>query len=272
MVFKAHFYVNTDAVVEGARAIGQTFSGGAAGIIQREMEILVKTIIVEELEIAARIGNSENGFPDEFKDHMLANAARIHPDIFQDLHGLTVTFDLEEWLGGYDDLQRAFHQGAKLADGGFLDGPYTGQALHQEDTETRHIFWEALRFGRAKAQIGEKSVPVKGSWEQTMEKYLEIWGEKSPQWLFLQFGQEEWEPYVPQVDILNNIEDAVQGAATAYLLKIFENTVKIANEYKSAGIDVGYTPKGALRVISGTIEANGKVYRPGRFVPKGGIK
>lgn len=271
MVYSAEFFVNVDAVIAGAQQIGLTFSR-ASSIIESEMFGFVKQLIYDEFELAGRIANSEDGFPEEFQEHLLNNVSKIIPSIFMDMHGLFISFDLEEWLGGYDDLTKAFHQGAQLEGGGQLFGPYTGQALKQDDAEIRHVFWEAIRYGKAKADIGGKHVPVTGTWDDTIQHYLDIWGEKSPQWLFIQFGQEEWQPYIPQIDVLDNIENVIQAAAASYLAGVLASSVAIANTYKTVGLEVGYTgQKSAPRVISGTVEVNGKIYRPGRFVPRGGI-
>lgn len=253
-------------MVEGAETIGDAFSD--TYLIRRELYNLTKQIILEEFEFACEIGNSEDGFPEKFQQHLLSAVRRIEPDILVDLHGAFIEFDLEEWLGSYEELQRAFHQGAKLAGGGTLDGPYDGQKLHQEDTEIRHIFWEALRFGQPKAQIGDKSVPVQGDWETTMDKYINIWGSKAPEWLFLQFGQEEWRPYVPQVDVLNNIENKIQATAGAYLAARFQESVAWANNYRTTGIDVGFSPTGKPRLNKGVVTIKGKTYKAGQFLPR----
>jgi hypothetical protein len=198
---------------------------------------------------------------------------QIIPTVAMDGGQLYVNLDLEEWLGGEEDLTKAFHQGAQLEGGGKLWGPYTGQALKNDDAEERHIFWEALRYGATSVNIKGKNVHMRDStWEETMEQYLDIWGDKAPQWLFIQFGQEEWDPYVPQVDIYNNIKQSIRGFAEGYLADLLEAEVDIANRYRATGLDVGFSgDKGPARVLAGTYTANGKTYRPGRFAPRGGL-
>ena len=273
MVYSAKFFVNTSAVEAGAAYIATGFSK-AVPTIKKEMRNLVKQIMIQEFAAAGQIGNQNGGFPPAYQEHLLANVSQIEPFIWTDSHGVIVEFDLEEELGGHDDLTRAYHQGAYLADGSKLWGPYEGQALKQDNDAERHVYWEALRRGETSVAPANRSgrVKLEGNWEDTIQQYLEIWGDKSPQWLFLQFGQEEWDPYIPQVDIINNIEDAVQATAVAYLASVFQSIVDVANKYKTAGLDVGYTgDTGPPRVKSGTVEHGGKVYRPGRFVPKGGF-
>lgn len=247
----------------------------ARAVSYSQIRSIVKEAIQGEIDYAAEFADSDGGFPDEYKQHLRRVAARIEPDILVDVHGFQVYVDLEDWLGSHDELTRAYHQGAILADGTQLWGPYEGQALKQEDAEERHVYWEALRSGQT--SVGARgnrtgSVKLKGSWEETVQRYIEIWGDKAPEWLFIQFGQEEWEPYVPQYDIVNGIEDAVTILMRTYLTNLLDEVVAIANAYESTGLDVGYTgDKGPPRVKSGSVTVGGKTYSPGRFVPKGGL-
>jgi hypothetical protein len=248
----------------------------AGALIHREMTALAKEVIVTELAIAGRVANAEGGFPEEYTQHMVRNAGQIDPDVIVDANGVTVMFDLEESLGGQDDLTRAYHQGAVLADGTRLDGPYEGQALKQEDPEQRHIFWKALREGQNTVTLEHQgrsgAVHLQGDWDSTIQKYLQIWGSKSPQWLFIQFGQEEWEPYIPQYDIFDAIETSFSTVASTIMASVLQAITDRANSYTNAGLEVGYTSeKGPLRIKSGTVEVNGKTYSPGRFAPRGGI-
>lgn len=266
------FHVNVDAVIAASERIASTFER-LSSMIETQMYSIVKDIIITEFQSAMEIANSDDGFPERFQQHLMETVREINPAVFMDAGQLYVSFDLEEHLGGLEDLQRAFHQGAQLAEGGRLWGPYTGQALKNDDPEERHQFWEAVRYGRSSVDIKGKSVHIRdSSWEETMEQYLNIWGSKAPQWLFIQFGQEEWEPYVPEVDIYGNIKSAIRNFAGNYLASLLEAEVEIANRYRATGLDVGFTgQKGPARVLSGTYTFNGKTYRPGRFAPRRGF-
>lgn len=267
------FYVNIDAVIAASERIGSTFTR-LGNMIESHMYGVVKDIIYQEFEAAAEIADSDDGFPDRYKQHMLeAVRENIYPTVLMNGDELFISFDIEESLGGLDDLQRAFHQGAQLAGGGKLWGEYTGQALKNDDPAERHVFWEALRYGADKVDIKGKSVHIRdSSWEETLEQYLRIWGEKAPQWILIQFGQEEWEPTVPQVDIFNNIKRAIRDYSSFYLASVLEAEVAVANAYRATGLEVGFSgDKTPARVISGTTTINGKTYRPGRFAPRAGL-
>lgn len=271
VALKSEFYVNIDAVIAGAELIADTFTS-LSNAIEHEMYDVVKQAIYDEFDIATLQANSDDGFPEQFRNHLMDKVRNIRPTVFMDNTQLFVSFDLEEELGGYEDLKKAYHQGALLADGTRLWGPYVGQRLHNEDAEERHLFWEALRYGQpAKTKKGGL-VKTEGKWEETVNQYIEIWGDKAPQWLFIQFGQEEWEPTVPQIDMFNNIRRAVNTYATETLYRTLEAQVALANTYKATGLTVGYQgAKAPARVISGTITIGGKTYRPGRFAPRAGF-
>lgn len=274
-MWDTEFYVNIDAVVAGAERIGSTMSR-LNNIVESELRYITKDILRQEFNWAVRQANAEGGFPESFQQHLLGVVSDIIPTVIADGNDVFINLNLEEYLGTRDDLVKAFHQGATLADGGQLWGPYTGQELRNENAEDRHIFWEAIQRGDTRAPNpsggGEIHIPG-GAWERTQEQYIAIWGEKAPEWLFIQFGQEEWAPYVPATDIIGNVREAVQNAAAVALFNIVENEVAIANTYKTTGLQVGYSQSGTPRVREGTYTdpRTGKTYRPGRFVPKGGI-
>ena len=271
---RVHFYVNVDAVVGAAEYVAGSAIKAAAQIENMAFE-LTKEILHDEFEYAGRLANSDGGFPQQYQDHLLGVVDGIIPHVRFNGSEILVSIDLEEELGGYDDLTRAYHRHAKLAGGEELIEPYEGQALKQEDAGIRHIYWQALQSGADKVSVPGRSgsVPIKGNWEETIREYVEIWGDKAPEWLFIQFGQEEWDPTIMQVDVAFNIENALQSIMGVTLENYFARLVTIANTYKSTGLEVGYTgDKSPPRVLSGNFTApNGKTYRPGQFVPKGGF-
>lgn len=254
------FYVNVDSILEAAELIGGTFERASA-LIEREMFKLIKEGINTIMEDAVRYANSEGGFPEEFQEHLLRVSSNIIPTVIMDGRDLFVSIDLEEWLGGRNELVRAFHQGAQLEGGGVVDGPYNGEPLAQPDAAERHIFWEALAKGQSSAYVfdtktGDRhKVTIRdgaSKWETTKQKYIEIWGNKAPEWLFIQFGQEEWEPYVPQYDIYDSLQTYVNEICVAELVGIFEYTVSVANAYASRGVTViGFTKYKQPRASTG---------------------
>lgn len=270
-MFNAEFYVNVDAVVAGADRIG-TIPERMGGLIERQMYSIVKDIIHDEFETACAIADSDGGFPPRYQQHLMETVDQIIPTVFMDGDDLFINLNLEEFLGDRDDLEKAYHQGAQLEGGGTHWGPYEGQAL-KNDTAERHIFFEALHRGETSIQVGDKKVHVQPyAWEETIERYLAIWGDKAPQWLFIQFGQEEWAPYIPQYNIIGNIQERINGFAAGYLASLIAQEVEIANRYRSQGLEVGFSgDKGPARVSSGSITVGGKTYRPGRFAPRGGL-
>lgn len=243
------FHVNTDAVVAGSNRIGTIMEREGPAIaqgLQRQAQLILQEVAQE----AVLVANTANGFPAPFQRHLMKVMKRIPVNVSVSPDGVSASIDLDV-LGNTDDLRKAYHQGARLAGGGRVDGPYNGEALHNEDAAERHIFWEAIRRGSRTAPnpkgAGHVPVPDDASWDKTMRKYIEIWGDKAPEWLFIQFGQDKWNPPVAQYDILGNFNARFQRLAEAYLVDVVDEEVRIANLYASKGIDVGFTSKGSVR-------------------------
>lgn len=172
--------------------------------------------ILLELFESAMNEETQDAFPEKFREHI---REVINANDFKSTYtttGIKVSFDFND-LGTTKDLQRAFHQGAQLADGSKLDGPYEGQTLKNPDARERHIYWQAVRERKEKAQNPKdpsKSIRVDpGAWDETIEKYISIWGDKAPQWLYLNFGQSQWDPKIGKHDLVERFETMWQLAA-----------------------------------------------------------
>lgn len=168
-----------------------------------EVEEAAKDILTEVFAEAIDIQDPE-AFDPIFADHILSTvrSAKIRSGTFGS--EFFVDFDFNS-LGTRRELERAFHQGARLADGSILDGPYEGQELAQPDAGKRHAFWLAMHQGETRVDNpdgkGRIRIP-EGAWEETKRKYVEIWGDKCPEWMYLEFGQEEWEPYIESYPVI----------------------------------------------------------------------
>lgn len=245
---RGEFYVNVDAILEGADAIGMSFER-ASSIISNQLFEITKTEIMSVFEEAVVEADEDEGFPIEFQQHVLDVASRVIPTVFVDSGMIFVGLNLEDQMGNEEQLRRAYHQGAVLADKTKLDGPYEGQALNQDDEELRHEFWEAIRFGVSEISTFNKKTgkmqrqrikDPEEKWEHTKRKYIEIWGEYAPEWLFMQYGQPDWSPTVPAIDIERRIQQNIEGAAETYLADFFYYSIEQANAYRSRGIEIGF--------------------------------
>lgn len=182
-------------------------------------------------------------FPEEYKEHVLRVVAEapIHSGISGNSFFVDFDFDV---LGNEQDLRRAFHQGAALVGGGFVDGPYDESMELKNSTEERHLFWESVRRGdsagpasgkqirRKSGRYGKKGkgVPIApGAWEETKAKYIEIWGDKAPEWLYLQFGQTLWEPYIKPAAVIEDFSSQFYAIAEDIWYNRLAAEVAIAN-------------------------------------------
>jgi len=268
------FEVNIDAILQSSEYIGS--AGRRLHTLDVAMNLIVKTAMSEVFTEAIRVADEEDGFPIEFQNHTMS--------VINKFEGFTISLDNNvafigvdfDALGTQADLIQAFHQGSKLAEGGFLWGPYTGQALATEEDhspEERHAFWEAIRFGHDKAVLlNGKTMPTNKApyqWDEIVKQYVHIWGpDKCPEWLFIQYGQRDYEPTVPDYDIETEVGNKLNELAETLLVEFVEGQVEIANLYESAGINIGFTKRGQPRLSGGQrIGLLGKERLGGQFLP-----
>lgn len=214
---------------------------------------------------------SYDSFPEEFRDHVREVVSNVKFDKIIEGSAFSVSFDFNQ-LGTRQDLERAFHQGALLADGKTrLDGPYTGQALKNDandphKTRNRHIYWLAVHRGDTRAPNPERpgTVPVEsGAWERTKRKYVEIWGDKAPQWLYLQFGQNKWDPTILGFPIIETFNQTFITNSGDLFNSLISDQIQEAQRHGAV-----FTPHGArLTQTTNEIGPSGKIRRPGQFYP-----
>jgi hypothetical protein len=224
-----------------------------------DAERMAKSTLMEIFESAID-RQSEEGFPQEFRDHVMdvvSNNQEMLTAII-DPNSVEVYMDWNT-LGTKEDLERAFHQGAKLANGDIVDGPYNGEEL-ENPVGQRHDFWLAIREGATSVQNpkGAGRIPIKpGAWEETKRKYIEIWGDQAPEWLYLQFGQTLWEPHIRPSSIIEDF-NAIYGRRFSQL---WNDRLK---QY------VEDAQHGRIRLTSNISELgpSGKPRRAGQFYPR----
>lgn len=190
-------------MAEQSAAIARAFKNIKPEFLVRAQEILE----VELEEAAAQAG--PQAFPLQYIPNMLAAASRV----IQPSAGV-VTLDFDE-LGTWDDLTEGYHYGAKLEGGGQVDLPWEGgqsDAGLKNDAEGRYYAWLKVFAGET-----WHGLDYSGSWSETINARLDIWGDKAPQWLLLQYGQEEWEPTIAPYPIVENITTQVQSLFTFLL-------------------------------------------------------
>ncbi len=210
------FEVNTREVIEAVNWFDGQIPTTTIREIAREGVFRAKEMLLDEFEAAFAIQDTK-AFPESFQNHIRRVVSKL--PIVYDLVDNAVSIDMKfDLLGNSSDLKRAFHQGAILKAGGRVNGPWDeSMVLLEEDASVRHLFWEAMvrgeshyTPGRRRNKKGQfrKQTPVPipiDAWEKTQEKYIDIWGEeKAPEWLYLQYGQSQWEPHINPSSIVEN--------------------------------------------------------------------
>lgn len=219
-----------------------------------------RLILEEEFEFAME-AQSLVAFPQEFREHIREVVSEAYFDVNVSGSSIAITFDFNS-LGTVQELKQAFHQGARTADGDVIDGPYDGEELAEEDASKRHLFWEAMARGESKAPHPNdptKSIRIEPeAWQITKQKYIDIWGDKAPQWLYLQFGQRKWQPTITPGSIIEG-----------FTARFNEIGNEIFNSALAQKVETAQTAYGIRLTASSTeLGPSGQPRRAGQFYPR----
>lgn len=160
--------------------------------ISREFAIQA-SVIIENVLIRAAAGAGPEAFPTQYIDPMLDAAQNVVTLLPGEL---VVNF---EAMGTLSDLVEGYHYKARIDKESHVELPYQGEEL-KNDTERRYEFW-------LKVFHGEKyhNFNYAGAWNETIAARLTVWGNRAPQWLLLQYGQEEYEPTISPYPIVEDV-------------------------------------------------------------------
>jgi len=213
-----------------------------------EIKLAARDLLTEIFTLAME-QQDDLSFDEDFRTHLIGVVNRA--EINSAISGSTFEVDFDfDTLGTTKDLERAFHQGARLADGTRLDGPYEGQALAQEDPESRHIYWRAIRLGLARAENpdgpGTVPIPEGYNWDRTKAKYIEIWGDKAPLWIYLEYGQDAWDTTIESYPVIEEFTERFEQAAA----EIFETNISEAIA-QAEEAEIELTKYGARDITTG---------------------
>jgi hypothetical protein len=198
---------------------------------------------------------SPEAFPPAYLIQLLSSLALLNVDVKVDKYSFNVSVNLGD-LGTHEELIQGYHYGAQLTSGGQVELPY-GSASLKNDVYQRYLFWEALRFktlykGRALSD---------DLWSSTISARVGFWTsiEKSPQWLLLQYGQEEWEPKNEAFPVVEELREIIystaQGIYAQELMSAYRATA--IREYGSFNYPVSLVQKGgAGKVIESEITSD----------------
>ena len=235
------------------------------------LESMARRLLTQVFLQAMPIANSEGGFPAPFQVHVL-EALKLIP-IVTTVQGTQVSVLVDfDALGDWKDLEKAYHQGARLESGGgrdgYLWGPYVGQALKSKSPFNRYAVWNAVESGFGSFKFGSRSkvynLPEWASWEATMQQRISIWGEKAPEWLYIQFGQQEWTPKIPPSAVFEDFQYLLNLEGGLLFESILAVEIETANQFREQlGVKVAPTRRGGLQALT----SSGAI-RGGRFISR----
>lgn len=259
------FFVDDSAIQEALGIIGNSLPEVMDNVATRTSSIAKGVLTDIFIETMDRL--SYDAFAPEFRDAIIRNVEALPVEVSATATGGSAFIDFTV-LGDRADLERAFHRNAVLRGGHRLTEPYNGQELAVEDADIRHLFFEAMLRGEPFQAYDGNIIQTAGLWDKTKQEYLEIWGDKSPQWLYLQYGQSQFEPKIPPGNILESFQEQMGELVTSVFQEEVEAAVAFANTAQSGITGVA----GRYQSPAGGITIRGQFYPGGQFVgPKANI-
>jgi hypothetical protein len=208
---------------------------GAASVIAKE------ALMDSFMEAAT----GQEGFYPQYIEHVLTvlSMTPIRIGISPSGFILEFTWNL---LGNREELQRGFHQGAKLRSGGHhpVGVPWMGSENNLKNPQyTRYKAWLAIATGEPweTQKTNKKGVTKSYTWpgedvnldealEETINARVSIWGNRAPEWHLLDEGTTWYPPVTPTAFT----EDSYLEVAKR-LTPLFHDAVNYA-QYRAAEV------------------------------------
>lgn len=244
---QGRFEVDISNIDADLNALDNSSSNVFRRIAQR-LRIETRELLVSTFE-EALADLEEDQMGSAVQHSMLSNVARLPIAVLADPNGVAAEIDFND-LGTRGDLEAGFHYHALLRGKGFLELPYAGQEMHNDDDpDTRYEFVQAMMNGDFFETAKGYTVSTEGLWEQTQEVRATFWGNKSPAWLYLEFGQEEWDPTIEPKDITGQFQEAFSELGAAIFEEEWTAAIEVLEEYENEGFakDITGGAKGRFR-------------------------
>ncbi len=209
----------------------------------------VQDIVAAQFQNAAL--RSGDAFPGAYTLHLLAKLGTTEASSKQiSPYTFTVAYDFGE-LGLKEDLEAGYHYGASLAGGGQVDLPWHGsEGSLKNDIEVRYEFWQALRY-----HLTYRGRPLPPDlWGDTISARLAVWSalDVAPQWLLLQYGQQEWEPTNDPFPIVENTREAIRVIGrTFFIQNLFESYRELLGDIGSNNLLSNYSNPTSAKLSEG---------------------
>ncbi len=221
-------------------------SNELGSIISRATDYFKSNAIqmINEEIISAAAYAGEDAFPRQYLYGILEHIPGI---LITEGNSLVLDFDE---LGTYAVLTTAFHYGARLSSGGTVELPWHGgggDSGLKNEVDKRYDFWSAVHGG-----YRYRNITTTGLWPETIAARVDQWNSlgKAPQWLFLQYGQEEWEPTIDPSPIVENITDNLYSLWRTILQGELDALIDQINDSKPG---VRYEPRGRGAKLRGPL-------------------
>jgi hypothetical protein len=205
----------------------------------------LRGIVREVLETAF----AESGLHEIYQEHLRSGFRTIRPVVYATADGLVAEYFDPEGLGDYGDLEEGFHYRALLAISNNKEFsvsnpqvvylPYRGEELYN-DFDKRYDFWQAvvngedyeISLGKGKSSHS-KIISTAGMYERTLRARVSWWGDRYPEWLLLEYGQ-DYEPYTPPTHFKDLMEQRIQEFMEEEYEEILNSVVEVWNKQTTA--------------------------------------
>lgn len=204
-IFLEGFRELSDALGASEYQLERAFRNVLYAFSSEAQQVIANNLI----QAAAQAG--PDAFPLQYVSPMIDAAKEV---VVLNLNEVILDF---ERLGTMDDLEQGYHYKARIDNESHVELPYQGEDLKNE-VDRRYEFWLRVFHGES-----YNNFDYAGAWSETIAARLAVWGNKAPQWLLLEYGQEEWDPTIEPYPIVEDV--------TVELYSLFETMLKSEVQY-----------------------------------------
>lgn len=164
--------LDTSDIIQYANRLLPNQISAAYHITALQLESRLRDRIEQIFQEAISV-QSPLAWPDEYTSHLMIVLQGLPIVINVGNQSLSVNIDLD-YLGDRDDLELSFHYHARNIEGHRLSLPYSGESL-RGTPEQRYLFFIENVVGTE-------------LWDETARARVQVWANRAPEWLYLQYG------------------------------------------------------------------------------------
>lgn len=238
--------INASDVIAGVEEMQAAIEIANISVVARIREG-INSIIREGVDAAFE----EARLPLIYQEHLLQSLNQFTPEVIDTGDGIVVNYFDPIDLTDYAVLEEGFHYHAlidvpsaqfKVSNPLRVELPYGGEPL-ENPQEERYDFWKAVVAGTPytitlgggvnplngkRTPKHDREIPTAGLYEETLRARVNWWGNRYPEWLLLEYGQ-DFEPSSPATHFRELLETRVTEYMYATYEAILDSIVAVWN-------------------------------------------